>query len=77
VNCYIELHGAYHFQQDPEWGKCLARFRAGMPHAQDFHMINQRVVYNGYTLDGTRMAVNMQYANISQSRLMCYKYFTF
>jgi hypothetical protein len=62
VNCYIELHGTYRFQQDPEWGKCLARFRVGKPEPQDFRMINQRVVYNGVTLDGSKIATNMQYA---------------
>jgi hypothetical protein len=42
MNCYIELNGQHRFNQDPEWGEILQRFRNGEPNASDIILINQR-----------------------------------
>ena len=44
VNCFIELQGKHRFNDDPEWGEILIRFRDGVPTLEDFARINERVI---------------------------------
>ena len=44
MNCYIELNGQHRFNQDPEWGRLLSRFREGLPTESDISTINQRYI---------------------------------
>jgi hypothetical protein len=40
LNAYIELDGRWRFQDDPEWGERMSRFREGEPTLSDVRTIN-------------------------------------
>ena len=46
VNCYIELKGQYRFREDPLYGEMCWRFNRGVPTAEDFELINGRMVHD-------------------------------
>ena len=42
LNSFIELDGTHRFQDDPNWGKMLLRFRNGEPKPSDIKLINDK-----------------------------------
>ena len=57
LNAFVELDGTHRFNDDPEWGEILNRFRDGCPTIEDFRKINQRIIKSVEEVpDGTRHA---------------------
>ena len=46
LNCYLELKGMFRFEQDPEWGRILARIRTDTHTSKDIDEINKRTLRN-------------------------------
>ena len=41
INCYIELKGMHRFDQDPQWGKTLQKFREGSITIEEIQQLNK------------------------------------
>jgi PIF1-like helicase/Helitron helicase-like domain at N-terminus len=46
INCYIELKGSWRFQEDPQWGALLTKFRDGNVQLQDIQSLNLHITQN-------------------------------
>ena len=67
VNCFLELVGRHRFQEDPEWGELLAKFRDGTVNEQDIKLLNDEIWIGGKKEQDkdVRLPDNIKYATFN------------